>query len=121
MMRKIAIFGMALSLAACATPQPPPPPPLASPPPPPISTTASINGAALYHSRAGRTMSCAGFSVALIAETTRMRERMTTLYGSAEHAVQPVAEVKSRSAGLAPSDPPVDFGPVRWGGRLCLP
>ncbi|MBV9509563.1 MAG: hypothetical protein JO303_04700 [Caulobacteraceae bacterium] len=113
MKRTFGLLCAALALAGCetATPLPlesggPSPP---SPPPP--ATPARIDGVAKFHTPEGRTVSCTGLSVALVAATGQMRDRMRTLYGSDEHAVQPVSVVRSRSVGMPPADPPLATAP----------
>ena len=54
-------------------------------------------------------MSCAGFSVALMPDFVRYRRRLEALYGGTQRMMQPIAEVKARSAKLPPSP---DTAPV---------
>ena len=75
-----------------------------TPPPPPAGR---IEGVAQYRTPEGRIASCANLSVALLVETPRTRDRMLALYGSTEHAVEPVSVVKARSAGLEAGAQPV--------------
>jgi hypothetical protein len=100
MMLRFGLLATVLSLAACQTVVAPPPPPA------PV-VAATINGVARYRTPEGRLLSCTGLSVILAADTPRARGRMLALYGSLDHAAAPVALVKSRSAGLAPPEPPV--------------
>jgi hypothetical protein len=72
-----------------------PPPSVAQPSP------ATLFGHGAFHTQSGSRGSCAGFSVALMADTPRMRERMMALYGSTLRAMAPISLVKSRSAKLA--------------------
>ena len=97
-------------LAACATTAPPPRAPVAPPPPPPPPTPAeefswstgrganSIGVVIAYRPSAAETWSCAGQAVALMPETSYSRGRMIALYGSADRALQTVAQVRARSA-----------------------
>jgi hypothetical protein len=96
-------------LAACETVAPPPlsaPPPPPPPPPTPAeefqwSTGRGANSLVAtiaYRPSAAETWSCAGQAVALMPETSYSRGRMQTLYGSAERALQTVAQVRARSA-----------------------
>ena len=101
------------ALSACAQVQgpPPPPPPPAGPhgPPPTFHPqafdwsaqrgSASIRGETAY----GHGFSCAGQPVVLTPDTPYSRWRIVELYGSADHAALPVAEVRSRQAHR-PSD-----------------
>jgi len=103
MMRKFGVLSVGLLLAGCATETAGP---VGSPPPPPAAT-ASIVGSAQFHTPDGRNLSCSGLSVALVMETPRARQRLATLYGSAEHALAPVAAVRARAAGLPAADPPL--------------
>lgn len=97
----------ALLLAGCETvgpaapvgPSAPPPPP----PPPPAMEYGAITGFGAFHTASGASASCAGQSVALTAATPHNRARMTALYGSAEHAMTPIALVKAQAAKLPPS------------------
>jgi hypothetical protein len=102
MMRKFGLLGVTLLLAGCETETAPvgPPPPLATP-------YASIVGSAQFHTPEGRGLSCSGLAVALVVETPRARQRLATLYGSAEHALAPVAAVRARAAGMPAADPPL--------------
>jgi hypothetical protein len=50
-------------------------------------------------SRYGRSWTCAGQAVGLMPETASTRTRMQNLYGSTQHAVRTVSEVKGRSPG----------------------
>jgi hypothetical protein len=103
MMRFFAATGLAFTLAACASTEPSVPPP---PPPPlgPPMAGATLLGHGAYRTAAGARGSCAGYSVALMADTPQTRERMLTLYGSTLHAIAPISLVKSRSTKLAGGD-----------------
>jgi hypothetical protein len=103
MKRNLILSAAALALSACSTVQP-----VAPPLPPPAATVGSIQGSAAYVTEAGRNVSCAGLSVALMADTAKTQARMLALYGSASHAIQPVEVVKARSAGLEQGPPPVN-------------
>ncbi len=109
-MRRVIGVGLALGLAACATPGTAPFHPIepAAPPPPP--RLAAIFGHGTYRTLTGGHGSCAGQSVALMHETTTYRRRIVALYGSSEHALLPVPEVQSRSAklGAATENPLVE-------------
>jgi len=113
----LAAAGAAL-LAACQTApiapppyRPPPPPP---PPPTPAeefawSTARGANNLTVqlsFQAAPGQQWSCAGFAEALMPETSYSRGRMMALYGSAERAVQTVAQVRTRSA----ANPGADYG-----------
>jgi len=117
MMRKFGVLSVGLLLAGCATESAAPPP---APPPPPAAT-ASIVGTAQFHTPEGRSYSCAGVSVALVVETPRTRQRMTTLYGSPEHALAPVADVRARSAALGAGDPPLSSAQCDAHGVFAFP
>ncbi len=101
MTRNLILLTAALALGACSTV-----PVVAPPLPPPVPTAGSIEGAAAFVTDSGRSVSCAGLSVALMADTPRTQSRMLSLYGSASHAIAPVDVVKARSAGLEPGAPP---------------
>jgi len=104
MMRNLILLAVAtLALAACSTVQE-----SAPPLPPPAPTTAVIEGSAAYVTNAGRNVSCAGLSVALMADTAKTQARMLALYGSASHAIQSVEAVKARSAGLEAGAQPLN-------------
>jgi len=102
MTRNLILLTAALALSACSTTGP------IAPLPPPAPTTSAIEGSAAYVTNSGRDVSCAGLSVALMADTVKTQERMLALYGSAFHAIQPVEVVKTRSAGLEPGAQPVN-------------
>jgi len=104
MKRNLILFTAALALSACSTTTVPIAPPL----PPPAPSAGSIEGSAAYVTDAGRNVSCAGLSVALMADTAKTQGRMLALYGSAFHAIQPVEVVKARSAGLEPGAAPLN-------------
>jgi hypothetical protein len=117
MMRKFGVLGVGLLLVGCATESGGPLPP----PPPPPAATASIVGSAQFHAPDGRSLSCAGVSVALVVDTPRSRQRLQTLYGSAEHALAPVADVRARSAALGAGDPPLTSAQCDAHGDFVFP
>jgi hypothetical protein len=104
-----AAAAASLLLVACET-TPPPAPPRPAPPPPPPPTPAdefswsaarganSLTAVVAYRPVVNEQWSCAGLPVALMPETSYSRGRMMTLYGSAERALQSVAQVRARSA-----------------------
>lgn len=97
MARLYAVAALAGTLCGCASMQPSTP----APPPPAAQTSpATLFGHGTFHTQSGLKGSCAGLSVALMADTPRMRERMMALYGSTTHAMAPISLVKSRSAKL---------------------
>ncbi len=111
--RAVLVVLSALTLAACSTMgsgpgyyPPPPAPPMAPPPPPP--PPGAIEGHGAFRLAGGRA-SCAGFSVALMPDTPRYHRRVEALYGSVGRAMEPVSEVKARSARL-PASP--DTAPI---------
>jgi predicted small lipoprotein YifL len=110
MSRRAALIVLsALTLAACGTTGGPsylPPPPVAAPPPPP--PPGAIEGHGAFRLANGRA-TCAGFSVALMPDRPRYRARFEALYGSTSRVMEPVAEVKARSARL-PASP--DTAPI---------
>jgi len=90
---------LTLGLAACDTVSPQ----LTTPPPPaPPAEFGAIVGNGAFRTPAGGHGTCAGFSVVLVADTPQSQARMWSLYGSVEHAADPVAQVKARSAKLGP-------------------
>ena len=99
MMRlSVAAACLAVALAGCTTVGGPPPlEPERSAQPPPAAT---IFGNGAFRTASGATGSCAGYSVALMLDTPRARDRMAALYGSTERAMAPIGLVKSRSAKL---------------------
>ena len=105
MKRILILAAAALALAGCSTTGSEIGPPI--PPPAPIAA-ASIVGTGAYVTNAGRNVSCAGQSVALLADTVKMQSRMLALYGSSSHAISTVEAVKAKSAGLEQSAPPVN-------------
>jgi hypothetical protein len=110
MKRMGAVFGLALTLAACAseTPRRPAPSPIwEAPSPPPPPPAATVVGHGVYRTRTGARGDCAGLSVALMHDTPSYRQRMIALYGSAENARLAVATVKARSARLGPAESPL--------------
>ena len=109
MSRAVLAGLISLCLAGCAsvaTPTPggglaPAPP---RPPPPPKVELGAILGQGTFRTLAGARASCAGQSVALMAETPRSRARIVALYGSITHAVEPISLVQSRAAKLGPAN-----------------
>ena len=112
MNRRLLAVGMCAVLGACAEtlgPPPPPPPEVSQGPAPAFSAgdfawsvqrgSASIRGSVDY----GHGFSCAGQPVVLVPVAPYSRWRILQLYGSDDHAVLPVAEVRSRQANR-PSD-----------------
>ena len=102
MKRHLTLLAAALALSACSTVEPAPPLP------PPAPSAAVIEGSAAYVTNAGRNVSCAGLSVALMADTAKTQARMLALYGSSSHAIQSVEVVKARSAGLEAGAQPLN-------------
>ena len=102
MKRHLILLAAALALSACSTVQE------VAPPLPPAPSAAVIEGSAAYVTNAGRNVSCAGLSVALMADTAKTQARMLALYGSASHAIQSVEVVKARSAGLEAGAQPLN-------------
>ncbi|HEX4196126.1 MAG TPA: hypothetical protein VHZ26_01660 [Caulobacteraceae bacterium] len=99
----------ALVLAACETSRVGYAPPPAYIPPPPPPPPGAINGHGAFHLAGGHAASCAGFSVGLFPDTPRYHRRIEALYGATAYVMEPVAEVKARSAKL-PASP--DTGPI---------
>ena len=97
---------MALCLAGCAnlTPLGPVAPNAPPPPPPPPVEVGSIVGDGAFRTVTGAHATCAGQSVALMADTQRSRARMMALYGSTSRAAEPINLVQSRSAKLGPAN-----------------
>jgi hypothetical protein len=113
MSRRAAILAAlpVLLLAACQTLtgagfRPPPPPPAPPPPPPP---PGGIDGHGAFRLSQGPRVTCAGFSVALMPDFVRYRRRIEALYGATSPVMEPIGEVKARSARLPPSP---DTAPV---------
>jgi hypothetical protein len=102
MLRRAAVLVFpALMLAACGTTMQMPgyrPPPEAPPPPP-----GAIQGHGAFRLSSGLRATCAGFSVALMPDLPRYEHRIQALYGSTGRVMEPVSEVKARSAKLPPS------------------
>ncbi len=124
MSRRAALIVLsALILAACGTmrgPSYPAPPPIAEPPPPPAP--GAIEGHGAFRLADGRA-SCAGFSVALMPDRPRYRARFQALYGSAGRVMEPVAEVKARSARLpaSPDTAPIASASCDARGEFAFP
>ena len=111
MSRRAALIVLStLTLAACGTYQGgggyAPPPPREEPPPPP--PPGAIEGHGAFRLAGGRA-TCAGFSVALMPDTPRYHNRVQALYGTTGRVMEPVSEVKARSAKL-PASP--DTAPI---------
>jgi hypothetical protein len=103
MPRLAGVLLVVLALAACSTQslQTPAyaPPAVVAPPAP-----ASIVGHGAFRRESGGHVTCAGFSVALVADSPSSTRRIEALYGPpAARLMEPVAEVKARSAKLPPS------------------
>jgi hypothetical protein len=108
---------LAVLAAGCAQLQPEslatPGPAVPPPPPPPVSDFAwstapgsnAIHGEIAYVDRTGRKWACAGQSVALMPRTPSTDLRMQTLYGSAQRALEPVANVRAHSGAVRGPDP----------------
>jgi hypothetical protein len=110
MLSRAAILALpVLLLAACNTFTGGPafhPPPEQPPPPPPVG---GIDGEGAFRLADGGRVTCAGFSVALMPDFVRYRRRIVDLYGTTVRVMEPIAEVKARSAKLPPSP---DTAPV---------
>jgi hypothetical protein len=118
-MKRIAfVVLLAATLAACATATlgPSAPPSYAPYAPPPtgqfrpqdfawstIPGSASIQGVVAYREGPTR-FSCEGRDVILTPETPWSRRRMVLLYGSADSAAIPVAEVRTRTQSAPSGD-----------------
>jgi hypothetical protein len=124
MSRRAALIVLsALTLAACGTvggPAYAPPPLPAAPPPPPAP--GAIEGHGAFRLADGRA-SCAGFSVALMPDRPRYRARFQALYGSTGRVMEPVAEVKARSARLpaSPDTAPIASASCDARGEFAFP
>jgi len=113
----VVLASLAVLAAGCAQLQPEPlaTPATSSPPPPPppvsefawsaATGTNEIHGEIAYTDRTGRKWACAGQSVALMPRTPSTDLRMRTLYGSADRALEPVAEVRAHSGAVSGPDP----------------
>jgi hypothetical protein len=111
------LASVAILAASCAQLRPEPlatPTPAVPPPPPPpvsefawstASGTNAIHGEIAYMDRTGRRWACAGQSVALMPRTPSTDLRMRTLYGSADRALEPVADVRAHSSAVHGPDP----------------
>lgn len=115
----IAVAGAALTAACETTSAPTTPRPAARtapapPPPPPTpadefawSTRPGPNtliARVAYQPATNEQWTCAGLAVALMPETSYSRSRMQALYGSAQGSIQPVAQVRARSAANPGAD-----------------
>jgi hypothetical protein len=103
MLRRAAALALpALMLAACGTtlqsPFSPPTPPVRQAPPP-----GALRGHGAFRLASGARVSCAGLSVALTPDQPRYRRRVQALYDTTDQAMEPVGDVKARSARLPPS------------------
>ncbi len=120
-----ALLTLGLGLAGCADNLEPlgptgavtPPPP---PPPPPTVETGAIVGLGVFHTHTGRTVSCAGLSVAATLESPAGHDRMLAIYGSAFHAFEPVAAAKAKAARLGAPPPITASGQCDGDGRFRL-
>jgi hypothetical protein len=65
--------------------------------------TGAIAGALTYH-QGDIHYDCKGGDVLLTPETPWSRDRMLTLYGSADRATAPVSEIRARAANASPGD-----------------
>jgi hypothetical protein len=113
----IVLASLAVLAAGCAQLQPEPlatpAPAVPPPPPPPVSEFAwsagsgpnAIQGEIAYTDRTGRKWACAGQSVALMPRTPSTDLRMQSLYGSADRALEPVANVRAHSGAVRGPDP----------------
>ena len=110
MNRRLLAVSLCAALGACTTANGPPPPPAPPQEAAPAFRAkdfawsaerggASIQGSVQY----GRGFSCAGQPVILTPEAPYSRWRIIQLYGSADRATLPVAQVRSRQANR-PSD-----------------
>jgi len=111
------VASLAVLAAGCADLRPEPletPAPVSAPPPPPPPSefawsTApgrnAIQGQIAYSDRVGRYWVCAGQSVALMPRTPSTDLRMQALYGSADRALEPVADVRAHSGAVRGEDP----------------
>lgn len=109
-MKRLLPFAALLALAACETTGPAPRPPLATG----LGHDAfawsnrtganAIHGSVAYATKAAGRFTCADGSVALTPVAPASSDRTEKLYGSTEHAVATVEEVRSRSAGMAEPD-----------------
>ena len=125
MLRRAVLVALpALALAACGTmnagPSYLPPPPQAPPPPPP--PPGAIQGHGAFRLPDGRA-TCAGFSVALMPDLPRYRSRIQALYGSTGRVMEPVSEVKARSAKLpaSPDTAPIASASCDARGEFAFP
>jgi hypothetical protein len=63
----------------------------------------AIDGVGAFRTADGGHASCAGQSVALMADNARSHARMIALYGAADHAMARISRVQARAAKLGPS------------------
>lgn len=112
----------ALCLAACETEGPARPTAVAGPPPPPPPPAeyGAINGLGAFRTATGGHATCAGQSVAVMADTPRSRARMIALYGSTSHASAPISLIQSRAVKLGPSNEPVSSSLCGPDGRFSV-
>jgi hypothetical protein len=113
----MTVASLAVLAAGCADLRPEPletPAPVSVPPPPPPASefawsTApgrnAIQGEIAYSDRVGRHWVCASQSVALMPRTPSTDLRMQALYGSADRALEPVADVRAHSGAVRGEDP----------------
>ena len=117
MLRYCAAASVVLLLAGCETTAGPG---SWTPPPPPPPAAATLTGHDGVQAATGARGSCAGYSVAVMADTPAMRQRMVALYGSAERAIARVSVVKARSAKLPAGEPPEAAAPCDTRGDFSL-
>ncbi len=109
MKRLMLLTAAGATLAACSTVPPPPPPPPEAAASSVVfhsqdfawssqSGSGQIAGQVAY-SRGGQRYACAGQPVVLIPDAPYSRGRIASLYGSPDHAILSVAEVRARQAG----------------------
>ena len=118
MKRHLLGISLCAALGACASVSPLPPPPPFEPPAPSSPAAAfesrdfawsAQHGAAGIRAQVafnldGHRYTCVGQTVILTPDAPFSRSRMIALYGSAERAALPVAEVRSRQAARPSSD-----------------
>lgn len=105
-----------LGPGASPSPRLTPPPP----PPPPRMELGAISGLGAFHTASGGMASCAGQSVALMTDNPHSRARMIALYGAADHAMVPVAQVRARAAKLGPGGDLVNSATCSPDGRFAF-
>ena len=97
------------------------PPHLVQPPPPP--PPGAIAGHGAFRLASGHVASCAGFSVALVPDAPRYHRRVEALYGATTRVMEPVSEVKARSAKLeaSPDTAPIASASCDLHGEFAFP